>query len=226
MTEQAPPAPRRNPRQGRSALLVGAIQEACKRILESEGAEHLTTQRIADVAGINIASLYRYFPNKDAVLAEVFEQHIADYLAGARQRIDEIEQLSHESLEQTLAAIIDMQVEQHLALQRMAPDFYRHYRQSMDFHRRTNDLSVSLDNEPWDAWFTRLLARHRERLRPVALAVLSHVARTALDATLVAAVTARPPEIDPQLLKDEILQLLLRYLIAGGDNEQTPESRT
>ena len=77
MNRHRPPRPRKRPKQSRSLMLVQAIQEACLQILEREGPDQLTTQRIADVAGINIASLYQYFPNKEAVLAEVFDEQVA-----------------------------------------------------------------------------------------------------------------------------------------------------
>ena len=77
MTDSSPPQPRKRPKQGRSTHLVEAIQQACQQILENEGAEHLTTQRIADVAGVTIGSLYQYFPNKEAVVADVFNNKMA-----------------------------------------------------------------------------------------------------------------------------------------------------
>lgn len=209
----APPRPRKQPRQTRSQMLVEAIQQACVLILEREGPEQLTTQRIADVAGVNIASLYRYFPNKEAVLAEVFEQQIQAHLQAARERIGEIERLSHHSLEQTLAAIIDMEVEQRLNMQRLEPEFHRVYQQSVDLHRRINDLSVSLDNPSWDAWFPQLLELHRERLRPIDPELLSHVARSTLEGLLVAALDEIPESVSSESLKAEILQVLLRYLL-------------
>ena len=49
------PRPRKRPKQSRSAELVRAIREACLQILDQEGPERLTTQRIADVAGVNMA---------------------------------------------------------------------------------------------------------------------------------------------------------------------------
>jgi AcrR family transcriptional regulator len=44
------------------------IFEATARIIEREGADALTTNRIAERAGIAIGSLYAYFPNKQAIL--------------------------------------------------------------------------------------------------------------------------------------------------------------
>lgn len=213
MSGSNPPKPRKRPRQARSQMLVDAIQQACLLILEREGPEQLTTNRIASVAGVNIASVYRYFPNKEAVLAEVFERHIEQYTADARSRIGDIERLSHESLEETLSAIISMEVDQRLALLRMEPEFYQLYQQSLDFHQRIDELSVAMDNLPWDVWFTRLLSQHQHRLRPGNVEVLSHIARTALDGVLVTALSDVPEALDGETLKSEILALLLRYLL-------------
>ena len=146
MRQADPPRPRKRPKQSRSSMLVKAIEEACLQILENEGPDQLTTQRIADVAGVNIASLYQYFPNKEAVLAEVFDEKVQRYTESARQRILEIDQLSRTSFEETLRAIIGMEVDQRRLLQQMDADFYRVYQHSFDVHRRVNELTVSMDN--------------------------------------------------------------------------------
>ena len=78
--------------------------------MRDEGAESLTTQRIADVAGVNIASLYQYFPNKEAILAQVFEEQIDQYIESAREKIFEIDRLSRTDYAATLRAIVDMEL--------------------------------------------------------------------------------------------------------------------
>lgn len=60
-------SPRKQPRQVRSARLVGDILEAANRVLVRDGARHFTTARVAERAGISVGSLYQYFPNKEAI---------------------------------------------------------------------------------------------------------------------------------------------------------------
>lgn len=60
--------PRRSPRQDRAKQTVKKILDATAELLEQEGAENLTTDRVADRCGINIATLYHYYPNKEALL--------------------------------------------------------------------------------------------------------------------------------------------------------------
>ncbi len=47
--------------------------EAAARILKREGPDGLTTNRVAEVAGVSIGSLYQYFPTKQAVAAGLVE---------------------------------------------------------------------------------------------------------------------------------------------------------
>jgi AcrR family transcriptional regulator len=195
-------------------MLVKAIREACLKILEQEGPDQLTTQRIADVAGINIASLYQYFPNKEAVLAEVFEEQIRLYTSTAQKRFQEIDRLSRVSLEDTLAAIIDMEIKQCLLLHRMDPEFYRTYRHSFDIHRRINELTVSLENPAWEDWFPQLLAYHREKLRSEDIAALTSIAIHALSGTILSVLAEDPARLEQEMFREELLTLLLSYLLA------------
>jgi AcrR family transcriptional regulator len=75
MSAQVPEAPRKRPTQQRARDTVAAILVAAAHILETEGPERATTNRIAELAGVSIGSLYQYFPNKHAVVAALRERH-------------------------------------------------------------------------------------------------------------------------------------------------------
>lgn len=68
------PTPRKRPNQSRSRALVDAVAQACLRILDEEGDEALTVARIAEVSGAAVGSIYQYFPNKDAIVAMLYER--------------------------------------------------------------------------------------------------------------------------------------------------------
>ena len=59
---------RKKPSQGRSKATCDAIITAAARILEDQGEGALTTNRIAERAGVSIGSLYQYFTNKEEIL--------------------------------------------------------------------------------------------------------------------------------------------------------------
>jgi AcrR family transcriptional regulator len=67
--------PRRAPVQKRAQLSVQRILDAAGQLLDESGLERLTTELIAKRAGVNIATVYKYFPNKHAVLAELYRTH-------------------------------------------------------------------------------------------------------------------------------------------------------
>src|ERR1700756_2675525 len=60
--------PRKEPRQQRSESLVHYILDGATRVFSSLGYTQATTNKIAEVAGVSIGSLYQYFPGKDAIV--------------------------------------------------------------------------------------------------------------------------------------------------------------
>lgn len=50
------------------------MAQACLHILDEEGEEALTVARIAEVSGAAVGSIYQYFPNKDAIVAMLYER--------------------------------------------------------------------------------------------------------------------------------------------------------
>jgi AcrR family transcriptional regulator len=70
------PFARRAPRQGRALEKVELILEAAIRLLERDGIESLTTNALAETAGVSIGTLYQYFHDKNAVLAALADREM------------------------------------------------------------------------------------------------------------------------------------------------------
>lgn len=77
--------PRKVPHQRRARETVRAIVDATAHIL-ADG-HVLTTNRVAEVAGVSIGSLYQYFPSKEALIAALVERMLDDDLAWADQQL-------------------------------------------------------------------------------------------------------------------------------------------
>jgi AcrR family transcriptional regulator len=77
-------SPRRRPVTPQAALTVDAILIACERILEARGPTGLTTNRVAELAGVSIGSLYQYFPNKEALIGALQDRYAEDTLGRIR----------------------------------------------------------------------------------------------------------------------------------------------
>ena len=69
---------KKSPRQRRSAETVQRIQDALLELIDEEGYAAASTNRIASRAGVNIASLYQYFPNRLAIAMALFERVAAE----------------------------------------------------------------------------------------------------------------------------------------------------
>lgn len=62
---------RAKPTQARSRAMVERILDAATRVLAAEGYAAMSTNRIAAEAEVSIGSLYRYFPDKAEIMAEL-----------------------------------------------------------------------------------------------------------------------------------------------------------
>ena len=72
----AAPIPRL-PRRADAAPTFDVVVTAAERVLAADGVDALTTNRVAEVAGVSIGTLYQYFPNKHAIVAALFDRYLA-----------------------------------------------------------------------------------------------------------------------------------------------------
>ena len=110
-------APRKLPRQSRAHATVDAILQAAAYILAREGWARLTTNRVADRAGVNIGSLYQYFPSKEAIVHELLRRHVAAAHANAVGLMP--------APETPLSAMIRLGVEHVFAIVSENPELHR-----------------------------------------------------------------------------------------------------
>jgi AcrR family transcriptional regulator len=78
------PAPRRRPAQARSAATFDAILVATERVLGETGLAAFNTNRVAEVAGVSVGTLYQYFPNKESLIATLYERYDDQFRAAFR----------------------------------------------------------------------------------------------------------------------------------------------
>ncbi len=82
---------RTEPTQRRSSQRLDALLDAAAEIVDELGFERLTTQMVAERAGASIGTVYRYFPDRVAVLHALRERNVRRYrerLAEAMERAD------------------------------------------------------------------------------------------------------------------------------------------
>jgi len=193
-------SPRKRPRQERSRATVEAILEATTDIVVRQGASRLTTNRIAERAGVNIASLYQYFPGKHAILAELRRRHGAEQHAAIRRVLSE---RRGDTLEATLQALVSMGVAAHA----VNPELQRAFSQELPPLRYTEIASAEA---PLFDEFRAWLARSATRIADPDLAMW--MVATAADAVIHRAVVDRPEDLANGTIAEELVTLLVRYL--------------
>lgn len=87
-------APKKRPSQRRSQATFDALVEACTGLLPELGYAGTSTNHIAERAGVNIASLYEYFPGKDAIVAQVAERLVDRVLRRLAEGLPRVTQAS------------------------------------------------------------------------------------------------------------------------------------
>ncbi len=75
------PRLRRVPTQARSRARVRRLLDAAEELLAAEGAEALTTTRVAEKAGVSVGSLYQYLPDKEAIIEALARRYLAEFEA-------------------------------------------------------------------------------------------------------------------------------------------------
>ena len=193
---------RRSPRQRRAQQTVEALLDAVIRILKRDGSPRVTTNRIAEVAGVSIGSVYQYFPHKRAIFAALHQRHLeqVDRLIQAT-----IVEHAESSLDELVAALIEAMIEAHLS----DPELYAlMYAEVPHSTGRTQTFAQRLHG----AFFLAIAARKRE-LKPHSAPVkAAFVVANMVDALSHAAALQRPRGLSLANARDEAIRAVLAYL--------------
>jgi AcrR family transcriptional regulator len=189
--------PRRKPQQVRAELTRGRILDAAAHIFTEYGYAAGTTNRIAEAARVSIGSLYQYFPSKDAILAELMLRHIdEDALAP---------DTSGRPLDQVVRGFVRRTIDQHRLDPRLLRIMVEEAPLTPDLldklvrydEKRTTQLRASVADHP-DVRVTDLDAA--ARLAVSAIELVTHN------------LMAEPNPMDPELLENELVAMVTRYL--------------
>lgn len=76
------------PKQARAEATYAKLLDAAVAVLVERGLQGFNTNVVAEVAGVNVATLYHYFPDKNSILRELFDRNervrvgfVVDHLA-------------------------------------------------------------------------------------------------------------------------------------------------
>jgi AcrR family transcriptional regulator len=110
--------PRKTPRQQRSEFTFDAILDSAARLFQQHGYAATTTNRVAELAGVSIGTLYHYVPNKDALLYALAERHLRQSGESLLAELNALRE-NPPPLDQTVGRLILAVAEIHRAQPRM-----------------------------------------------------------------------------------------------------------
>ena len=174
------------------------------RIVKRDGARAVTTNRIAEVAGVSIGSVYQYFPDKRAIFIALHERHI--------EQIDRlVETKLVENAESPLDELIRAMIEAMIEAHQPDPELYALLMTEVP-HRAegTREFAVRLHG----AFRLAIASRAHELKRPRNLDKIVFVVTHMVESLSHGAVLRRPPGLSLAAAKEEAVRAVLAYLRA------------
>ncbi len=211
-----PSSPRTAPKQPRGHQRVDLILDTAASIFAERGYEAATTNAIAEQAGISIGSLYRYFPDKEAIL----QAWAYRYTERVRTHFEQA--FRNAGPEVPLATLLDRLIDPYVALYRDCP-VYTQILLGADVSAdmAAADMALGHDMIGQTAAMLRRRAPHLSEARARLVATICKVTLKGL-ISLVA--NADDKKFQAQV-RAEIKQMLLAYLGPILSEEAAPVRR-
>lgn len=197
--------PRKSALQERSRVTVHAILEAAARILVREGFDRASTNRIAEVAGVSVGSLYQYFPGKEAIVAALIERHNREVMQAVQGELAEASSLP---LQLGVRKLVGVAVTAH----RINPKLHRVLTEQIPRVGRLENVETF--NRQNYVLFAAYLERHRGAIRVADLELAAFICVTSIEALTHTAVLHRKilSDVESESLIEETTRLLVGYL--------------
>jgi AcrR family transcriptional regulator len=193
---------RRKPTQERAQVTVEAMLDAAVKLLKRGGVSSITTNRIAETAGVSIGSVYQYFPNKRAIFIALHDRHV-------RQVDSVMQRRMLESAEATLEGLVGSLIEGMIEAHAIDPELSDLLEAEVP-HRPdgTRDFAVRLHGA-----FRTALASHATELGGrIDLDMQTFIVSNMVDALGHAIVLRRPVGSSLSRARAEVLRAILAYL--------------
>lgn len=196
---------RKTASQERSRATVEAILEATARILIREGFDKASTNRVAEVAGVSVGSLYQYFPSKDALVAALITRHGEDISRTIGNELAE-------AIELPIADGVRKLIAAAIISHRIDPKLHRALTEQIP--RVGHQAKIDAHKEEYLSLFRGYLERRKKEISVRDLDMATFICVTAIEGLSHNAVLDRKMVSDSavEALVDEATYLLVGYL--------------
>jgi AcrR family transcriptional regulator len=200
--------PRKMPVQPRAQETVVAILDATAHILVHDGMARLSTNRVAERAGVSIGSLYQYFPSKDALILALAERHHQTVVSLLAKEMVHLEP--------------DTRVKVNLReqIERIVTAMVKIHRHDPALHRALcegppRDLAFETIHQTSGVMVRAALSHYREHILCHDLDAAAFLLVTTVEAATHQAALFRPDLIHASKLERELSDMITRYLLGS-----------
>ena len=208
-------SPRRQPKQQRSLDLYERVISAGARVFGESGYRSTTTNRIAEEAGVSIGSLYQYFPNKDAIVAELIRRHVHVGVAEIASRLADSSVQSR-----SLAERVEIFVGVTVALHRDDPALHRVLFEEAPHPPDVLEELRQFEANMVSAVEASLASDPEVHVADVGLA--AYLTVTSIESITHRYVSSHPSGFDAEALVRQLTALVLSYLQGHMDQRDWP----
>ena len=203
MARKPPTKPRKNALQARSRATVDALVEATARIPVREGFEKASTNRIAEIAGVSVGSLYQYFPSKEALVAAVIDRHNEEIMQVVRAALTDM------PIEKGVRRLVTVAIEAH----RIDPKLHRVLAEQIP---RTGQLAeVEAFNREVHTLVRAYLESRRKEMRRIDPGLATFICVSAIEAVAHNTVLNQAEMLSDKTVRtlvDETTRMVVGYL--------------
>jgi AcrR family transcriptional regulator len=191
---------RKRPQQARSRATVDAILQAATQVLGRDGWGDFNTNRVAEVAGASVGTVYQYFPNKLALVEAIRHQHFEAIVTVVQAAAD-----SATTLPERIDALVGGMIEVH----GVSPRFHRALLDDAPRSVRTTAADEQLEHAYLGA-YERLIARGGDGSRKDCIEISARLLSSAVEGAIHDG--ARRGLLASRALRHEFKVLVHRYL--------------
>jgi AcrR family transcriptional regulator len=166
------------------------------RIIEEEGLVRVTTNRVAERAGVSVGSLYQYFPNKESLIDAAHARYGTEFhgeLHGQLKRIGGL------NLEDAIRAIVLGLAKAHA----VSPRLHSEFESKAPAEERLQFIN----------FMAGYLAAHSEKIRRPDPRLAAEVIYDVSEALIHGVALRDPARLADDVWLDEVCDVLTRYLI-------------
>ncbi|XQU76151.1 TetR family transcriptional regulator [Cupriavidus sp. H18C2] len=184
--------------------MVDTILEASARVLKERGYAEMSTNAVAQRAGISVGSLYQYFPNKASLLAALHQRHATEMA----ESIEAVLAAPHgEGLPGAVASLIRATMAAH----EVEPELHR----LLERERPLLEANMGAAGDRIHRHVVELLHRHRAALRHDDLDMAAWMTIKMTEALVHAAVLETVDGKDARNVEGAIVDGILGFLSAA-----------